>query len=37
MKPKYGNKANLCYMVTSIINIKSEHVYKDIVNDVENH
>ena len=36
-KPKYGNKANLCYMdINSIIvNTKTEDVYKDNANDLE--
>ena len=37
-KPKYGDKAKLCYMDTDsfIIHIKTEDFYKDISNDVEN-
>ena len=37
IKPKYGEKARLCYMDTDsfIINIKTENFYKDIANDVE--
>ena len=37
IKPKYGDKARLCYMDTDsfIINIETEDFYKDIVNDVE--
>ena len=38
MKPKYGNDVKLCYMDTdsSIVNIKTNDLYKDIANDVEN-
>ena len=37
MKPKYGNKAKLCYMDTDsfVMNIKTNDFYKDIANDVE--
>ena len=37
-KPKYGNKAKLCYTVTDsfIIYIKIEDIFQDIFNDVEN-
>ena len=37
IKPKYQNKATLCYMDTDsfIIQIKTEDFYKDIANDVE--
>ena len=37
IKPKYGNRTKLCYMDTDsfIIHIGTEHLYKDIVNDVE--
>ena len=37
IKPKYGEKARLCYMNTDsfIIHIKIEDFYKDISNDVE--
>ena len=37
MKPKYGNNLKLCYMDTDsfIRNIKTEHFYQDIANDVE--
>ena len=37
IKPKYGDKASLCYMDTDsfIINIETENFYKDIANDVE--
>ena len=33
----YGNKANLCYMDIDsfIVNIKTEHVYRDTAGDVE--
>ena len=38
MKPKYGNKVILFYMDTDsfIMNIKTNHFYKDIASDVEN-
>ena len=37
IKPKYQNKAKLCYMDTDcfIINIKTEDFYEDIANNVE--
>ena len=37
IKPKYGNKARLCYMDTDIfvIYIETEDFYEDIANDVE--
>ena len=37
IKPKYGDKARLCYRDTDsfIIHIKTEDFYKDIANDVE--
>ena len=37
IKPKYQDKANLCYPDTDsfIIHIKAEDFYKDIANDVE--
>ena len=37
IKPKYQDKAKLCYMDTGgfIIHIKTEDFYKDIANDVE--
>ena len=37
IKPKYGDKARLCYMDTDsfIINIETEDFYEDIANDVE--
>ena len=37
IKPKYGEKARLCYTDTDsfIIHIKTEDFYKDIANDVE--
>ena len=37
MKSKYQNNVKLCYMDTDsfIINIKTEHFYKDIADDVE--
>ena len=35
IKPKYGDKARLCYMDTDsfVINIKTEDFYKDIASD----
>ena len=38
MKPKYGNDVKLCYMDTDsfIMNIKINHFYEDIANDVKN-
>ena len=38
IKPKYQDKAKLCYMDTDtfVIYIKTEDFYKDIANDVEN-
>ena len=37
VKPKYGEKAKLCYMNTDsfIVYIKKDDIYKDIVKDVE--
>ena len=37
VKPKYGEKAKLCYMDTGsfIVYIKTDGIYKDIVEDVE--
>ena len=37
IKPKYGDKARLCYMDTDsfVIYIETEDFYKDISNDVE--
>ena len=37
IKPKYNDKARLCYMDTDtfVINIKTEDFYKDISNDLE--
>ena len=37
IKPKYGNKARLCYMDTDsfVMHIKTEDFYKDIAGDVE--
>ena len=37
MKPKYGDKARLCYMDTDsfVMNIKTEDFYKDIASNVE--
>ena len=38
MKPKYSNKAKLCYMDTDsfIMNIKTNDFYEDIASDIEN-
>ena len=37
VKPKYGEKAKLCYMDTNgfIVYIKTDDIYKDIPEDVE--
>ena len=37
IKPKYSDKARLCYMDTDsfVINIETEDFYKDIASDVE--
>ena len=37
IKPKYKDRAKLCYMDTDsfVIHIKTEDFYKDIANDVE--
>ena len=37
IKPKYEEKAKLCYMDTNsfIVYRKTEHIYKDIAEDVE--
>ena len=37
IKPKYGDRAKLCYMDTNsfVIHIKAEDFYKDIANDIE--
>ena len=37
VKPKYGEKAKLCYMDTDsfIVYIKTDDIYKDILEDVE--
>ena len=37
IKPKYGDRAKLCYMDTDsfVIYIETEDFYKDIANDVE--
>ena len=37
VKPKYGEKAKLCYMDTNsfIVYIKTDDIYKDIAEDVE--
>ena len=35
VKPKYGEKAKLCYMDTDIVSIKTDDIYKNIAKDVE--
>ena len=37
IKPKYSEKANLCYMDTNsfIIHVKTEDIYKDFKEDVD--
>ena len=37
VKPKYGENAKLCYMDTGnfIVQVKTDHIYKDIAEDVE--
>ena len=37
IKPKYSEKANLCYIDTNsfIIHVKTEDIYKDIKEDVD--
>ena len=37
VKPKYGEKAKVCYMDTNsfIVHIKTDNIYKDIAEDVE--
>ena len=37
VKPKYGKKANLYYMDTDsfVVHVKTDDIYKDIVEDVE--
>ena len=37
VKPKYGENAKLCYMDTGnfIVQVKTDHIYRDIVEDVE--
>ena len=37
VKPKYEEKANLCYMDLSncIFHVRADNIYKDIVEDVE--
>ena len=37
IKPKYGEKARLCYMVADsfIVHVKTDDIYKDIPKDVE--
>ena len=34
LKPKYGEKAKLCYMDTDIVYIKTDDIYKSIAEDV---
>ena len=35
IKPKYGDRAKLCYTDTIVICIKTKDFYKDIANDVD--
>ena len=37
MKPKYGEKVKLCYVDTDsfTVYIKTDHIYKDVAEDVE--
>ena len=37
VKPKYGEKAKLCYMHTDsfIVHVKAKDIYKDIAEDIE--
>ena len=37
VKPKYGEKAKLCYMDTDsfIVHVKTDDIFKDIAEDVE--
>ena len=35
VKPKYGKKVKLCYTDSFIVHIKTDHIYKDIAEDVE--
>ena len=37
VQPKYGENAKLCYMDTGnfIVQVKTDHIYKDIAEDVE--
>ena len=37
VKPKYGEKAKLCYMDTDsfIVHVKTDDIYKDIAEDVQ--
>ena len=37
IKPQYQDKANLCYIdiTSSIVNIKTKDIYRNIANDVE--
>ena len=37
VKPKYGEKAKLCYMDTGsfIVHVKTQDIYKDIAEDAE--
>ena len=39
IKPKYGEKAKLCYMDTGsfIVHIKTENIYKDIALQIQIH
>ena len=38
IKPKYQDKANLCYIDTNsfIVNVKTKIIYEDFANDFEN-
>ena len=37
LKPKYGKRANLCYMDTGsfIVHVKTDYIYKDIAEDIK--
>ena len=35
VKPKYGERAELCYMDTDIVYIKTDDIYKDIAENIE--
>ena len=37
LKPKYGRRANLCYMDTGsfIVHVKTDYIYKDIAEDIK--